>query len=300
MTAAPPHWTTIDWSAHTHSAVVSGRTVSYVDYGAGDTVVLVHGLGGSWQSWLENIPALGARYRVIALDLAGFGLSDPLPHESDMTAHVETVTGLLDSLALDDAMVVGHSLGGLVTLCVAMWRPDRVRAVALVSGGGIPLSAARLALILQGFRLFSLLIHLPGVASRVARHAVLRRVLLGPALGDWRSMSPELARIAIPLMAAPGFVSTARIGAAALAAVDPRLVRAQTLMIWGENDRILPVHSARAMVRQMPDAQLVELPGIGHCAMFEVPDEVNRLLLEFLDQHAHESVDERHRDERTG
>lgn len=299
MTTAP-HWTTIDWTQHERTATISGRTVSYVDYGVGDTVVLVHGLGGSWQSWLENIPALGTRYRVIALDLAGFGRSEPLPRDGEMADHVETVTGLLDSLGLDDAMVVGHSLGGLVTLCIAMWRPDRVRAVALVSGGGIPLSPARLALILQGFRVFSLLIHLPGVASTVARHAALRRILLGPALGDWRSMSPELARIAIPLMAAPGFVSTARIGAAALAAVNPRLVPMQTLMIWGENDRILPVHSARTMVRRMPDAQLVELPGVGHCAMFEVPDEVNRLLLDFLGKHAHESTDERPHDERTG
>lgn len=304
MTATAPHWTTIDWSEHTRTTTIARRAVTYVDYGHGDDVVLlVHGLGGSWQSWLENIPTLGEHHRVVAVDLAGFGGSDPLGDDGSIYDHVETLTGLLDVVGCREAVVVGHSLGGLVTLCLSLWQPHRVRGTVLVSGGGVPLSPFRLSIILTAFHAFSLVFSIPGVARTVAARAGLRRLLLWVALDDWRTMSPELAAIAVPLMNAPGFAATARAAAAALPAVRPDLVTTPTLLVWGRNDRILPLDAAEEMVAQLRDAELVSLDHVGHCAMFEAPGRVNELLLSFLGSdrlRPARTAEEGSTDERTG
>ena len=71
-------WQSIKWSRHTRDIMVDGRRVHYVDVGAGPAVVLIHGQGGCWQWWLRTIPTLAAQTRVIAVDLAGFGESDPI------------------------------------------------------------------------------------------------------------------------------------------------------------------------------------------------------------------------------
>src|SRR5207248_1155184 len=73
-----PSWREVRWSEHERQAALSGGTLSYVDYGAGEgpPVVMIHGLGGNWAAWLENIPAVATRRRVIAVDLPGFGRSE--------------------------------------------------------------------------------------------------------------------------------------------------------------------------------------------------------------------------------
>ena len=71
-------WTEVDWPEHVHDVSVLGSTTRYVDYGEGPPLLLIHGMAGSWQSWLANIPALGRHHRVITVDLPGFGGSEPL------------------------------------------------------------------------------------------------------------------------------------------------------------------------------------------------------------------------------
>src|SRR5262249_5776173 len=73
-------WLDVDWQEHLHSRSVNGARVNYVEMGQGPPVILIHGLSGCWQNWLENIPQLARRHRVIALDLPGFGESE-LPNE---------------------------------------------------------------------------------------------------------------------------------------------------------------------------------------------------------------------------
>lgn len=280
-----PDWREIDWSQHERTTTVFGLRLNYVDYGTGDVVLLVHGLGGSWQTWLENIPALGLDHRVIAVDLPGFGRSEALPPDAELADHVEALTDLLDRLHIPEAVVVGHSLGGLVTLCTASWKSDRVRALVLVSGGGVELSPVRLTLMLAMFRVFRTVFGIPGVATAVAARPFLRRLLLGAALGDWRSLSAELAAIQVPLMSSPGFIATARAAAAALPTVRPELIDTPSLLIWGRRDRFLPVAAARTLAVELPDARLEILDGVGHCAMFEAPESVNTLVLAFLEEH---------------
>src|SRR5215472_17188434 len=89
-------WRDVDWAGYEHDLTVAGSRLHYLDYAAGhyrggDIFVLAHGLGGRWQHWLENIPALAQRGRVIAVDLPGFGRSRPLPGQYSIDRFAETL-----------------------------------------------------------------------------------------------------------------------------------------------------------------------------------------------------------------
>jgi pimeloyl-ACP methyl ester carboxylesterase len=122
--------------------------IEYVDQGSGPVLLLVHGLGGNLQSWLANIPTLSARHRVIALDLPGFGRSDPLTAGVTMASYADVAIELLDRLGVASATFVGNSMGGLLTIEAAARHPDRVDAAVLACSGGIPLTTWRHRLVI--------------------------------------------------------------------------------------------------------------------------------------------------------
>ena len=98
---AEPDWREVDWPAHIHKVEIDGRMANYADLGSGDATpaVFVHGLGGQWQNWLENVPRAAVDRRVIAVDLPGFGLSEPLRDKVTMPAFGDFVNKLLDGSA---------------------------------------------------------------------------------------------------------------------------------------------------------------------------------------------------------
>src|SRR3954453_17727739 len=142
---AEPSWRQVDWPAHLHQAEIHGSTVNYVDIGEGDgdPIVFVHGLGGQWQNWLENIPRAAQERRVIALDLPGHGLS-PMPRkEITISGYGRTVNALCEQLGLGVVELVGNSMGGYIAAEMAIQFPQRVDRLILVSAAGI--SSAELA-----------------------------------------------------------------------------------------------------------------------------------------------------------
>src|SRR4051794_28160083 len=110
-----PDWRSIDWRPHLHAAVIAGRRVRYCDYGAGDgpPVVMIHGLGGSWQDWLENIPRIGKDRRVIALDLPGHGGGRKAGGENSVFGFCRCVGSFLEEVRVGGGVLVGHSDGGV-------------------------------------------------------------------------------------------------------------------------------------------------------------------------------------------
>jgi len=276
-----PLWTDIDWAPYVHHAEVAGASVEYVDYGSGPPLLLVHGMGGRWATWIANIPALGEHYRVIAVDLPGFGGSDPLPVGAGFTAYVDVLEGLLDKLGVPSVAVFGHSLGGLVSLTLAGTVPERVRCVVLVSGGGAPLTRLRLVAIQSAFRVLRLLFTAPGARWLLTRPAV-SRALLRPAVHDPRSIPDALIQVMVPSAITPGFLDAIRLGGAGLRSLDLAAVAAPALLVWGREDRILPLATAQELLSELPVACLVAIDRVGHCAMFEAPDEFERLAEDFL------------------
>src|SRR5918994_926877 len=148
-------WMSIDWPAMTRRLVIEGREVNVVDSGGSDKPVMlfVHGLSGTWQNWLLNIPAFLDTHRVIAPDLPGFGES-PMPREKiSIQGYARILDELLDALGVDSAVVVGNSMGGFVAAELALSFSTRVERLVLVSAAGtrgfVP---AMEALVSYGFR----------------------------------------------------------------------------------------------------------------------------------------------------
>jgi pimeloyl-ACP methyl ester carboxylesterase len=274
-------WQAIDWSQHIRKAVVRNRHVRYTDLGSGPTVLLIHGQGGSWEWWLRVLPTMAAKTRIIALDLAGFGESEPILGGDVFDEHVATAIDLLDQLGVTKATIVGHSMGGLVSLQIACLHPDRVSGLALVNGGGVAISPRRLALIVAGLRAFNAVIRKRRVADAVARNSALRTALHAAAVADRRSVSTALALEIVPHMGAPGFVASLEAAAAAVYRVSADNVASPSLVIWGTRDRILPLWAGRRLATEIPDASFVTLEGVGHCPMIETPEVLSRLITDF-------------------
>lgn len=274
-------WAEIDWTPHVRGAVVRGRHVRYVDVGRGRPVVLVHGQGGAWQWWLRVIPALASQVRVIALDLAGFGESEPVAAGDVFAEQVATVVGLLDELRLARATIVGHSMGGLVSLKVACEHPGRVEGLMLIDSGSNIISPARLRAILLGFRVFDLVFSVSAVPRAIARRRCLRRAFFALAVADRRCITRSLANELVPRMAAPGFIAGMEAAGKAVAEATPEAVRGPALVLWGREDRIVPLSSGRALTNAIPHARLVVLDQVAHCAMLEKPTETAALIADF-------------------
>jgi len=274
-------WQKIDWSQHSHDAVVCGRRVHYVDIGNGPAVVLVHGQGASWQWWLRVLPKMVTKTRTIALDLPGFGDSDSIINGDIFDEHAATINGVLDHLGLKSATIVGHSMGGLGTLRVARNHPDRVVGIVLVNSGGAPVGAVRLFAFRTVFVTFYAISRLPWVLPTIARTPYLPGALLTVAVADPRSLSPALTTRLITRLVTPGFVSTLKAGTAEVRRATVEEVQCPSLVIWGTKDQIVPVSQGKLLATKLSDARFVPIEGVGHCPMIEAPGELSDLITGF-------------------
>lgn len=279
--SAVVHWTAIDWDPFTANRLVDDLRMRYVDYGSGPALVLLHGMGASWHWWLENIPALARQHRVIAVDLPGFGNSEPLPAPAEMAMHAGAVFGLMDQLDIDSATVVGHSMGGLVALEMATAEPRRVQDLILVGSGGVPMTRRHLAAILVVVRTSTAVLRRPVVRRALVAKQWLRRLALRGGFHDPRAVSPELAALMMPLFGGPGSVDATAAAGRAVRAMEPSTVTCPVLLIWGKHDVMVPLRCAHDLDRLLTDSELIVIPEAGHTPMIEYPDEFNSAVLTY-------------------
>jgi pimeloyl-ACP methyl ester carboxylesterase len=220
--------------------------------GAGRPLILIHGLGGSSRCWARNVPALARFCRVHVIDLLGFGRS------RGQRFVLREAAGLLvrwmDQLGLGRASVVGHSMGGLITACLAAQFPERIEHLGLVAAAALPLERLSLP---QVWRLVRGLRRLPLTLLPVLGTDALRAgpVTLIQALRELRSTDIHLN----------------------LARID-----APTLIIWGEHDATLPLAVGRQLHRHLPQAAFLVLAGAGHHPMWDRPTAFNEAVMQFL------------------
>ena len=139
-----PDWLKVDWREHLHRVELPGAEVNYAEIGAGEPILFVHGLGGCWRNWLENLPHFGRTHRAIALDLPGFGDS-PMPSwPIDMPNYGRLIHDFCEKLGIDRvAALVGNSMGGFVSTEAVIERPSRFEKLVLVSAAGISFAEAQ-------------------------------------------------------------------------------------------------------------------------------------------------------------
>jgi pimeloyl-ACP methyl ester carboxylesterase len=283
---AEPDWRSIDWLSRLRQIEVGGTPVNYVDLGEGQSepIVFVHGLGGQWQNWLENLPRAALERRVIALDLPGFGLT-PMPQdEITIPGYGRCVDALCEQLDLGRVDIVGNSMGGYIAAEVAIQFPRRIDQLLLVSAAGITSSdIARRPIYTLGRIATALTTHLAAQDRAIAarpntRHLALELVARHPSL-----LRADLAYEGFFKGAGkPGFEAALR----ACLEYDfrDRLpdIRQPTLIVWGEKDSIIPVRDAHEFERLIPDSRKIVMKDTGHIPMAERPGAFNNVMMDFL------------------
>ena len=288
-----PDWRQIDWREHLHDAKVSGRRMRYVDIGTGEgtPVVFVHGLGGNWQNWLENLPAIAQHRRAIAMDLPGFGESEMPADKISITSYGRWVDELLERLELDRVAVVGNSMGGFIGAEMAISYAVRVDRLVLTAAAGITTTTLHRRPLLAGARIAAGAAAFAASRSReVVARPRLRHAVFGTVFRHPTRMPPDILIECVKGSGRRGFLPALD----ALTSYDftDRLpeVRCPTLLVWGNKDMLVPLRDADEYARHIPDARKVVFEDVGHVPMLERPRAFNEVLLEFLQDDGPERV----------
>src|SRR5713226_4336208 len=253
-----------------------GVRLRWFEAGEGETLLLVHGFGGAASNWAAVAPALARRSRVLVPDLPGHGGSTALPGPPErLDPYAERLALLLERAAAAPAVVVGHSLGGVVALRIALRRPELVRAVALAGSAGIG-SATRESE--RALTLASLVKPGKRISRRrrwFARNALLRRVAFGfVSVADPRALSPLVANA---FLAGSALHTDVRSAGDALVRDDPRVdlerVRCPALVLHGARDRQVPLPDGVEYARRL-GAPLRVIADCGHLLIGERPGAV--------------------------
>jgi pimeloyl-ACP methyl ester carboxylesterase len=269
-----------------------GDRVAYHDEGAGEPLLLIHGMGGTSNAWRAVMPTLAKKYRVIAPDLLGHGQSDKPRGDYSLGAFAVLLRDLLDALDIPQATIIGHSLGGGIAMQFAHQHRQYCRRIVLISSGGLGSELSR------GLRLLSL----PGselmlsvIASRPALRAsnALRARLASSGRDLSRFSEVERAHESLSSREnRQAFLRTLR------AVVDRRgqavsalnrldfIADLPVMIISGDSDSVIPVAHAHAAHQAMPHSRLHVLPGVHHHPPVEQPETVSDLIDEFIDATA--------------
>ena len=258
---------------------IEGRRIRYIDAGRGTAVIFVHGLGASMYAWRKNLaPVLAAGFRVVAFDNLGFGSSDKPAHGYTNAEYAHLLVALMDSLHVSDAALVGHSMGGAVVAEAAIRSPQRVSGLVLIDAAGPGTRDPRL------FRVARWPVIGPGLFACRGRWLVGR--LLKSTYADPDKVSDADVDQYYAPVADPGYGRALRgvLREFRFDALDGRLgaIAAPTLVLWGEEDRWIPIAAGRALAAQLPRSAFLSVRHAGHSVQEEVPDEVNRLIIKFL------------------
>jgi pimeloyl-ACP methyl ester carboxylesterase len=281
-------WLEIDWREHQRWVTVGDTPVNVIDLGEGDAIVFVHGLSGSWPNWLEQLPAFAEHHRVIAMDLPGFGYS-PMPDERiTISGYAHILDGLLQALGVSAATVVGNSMGGFVSAELAIAFPQRVERLVLVSAAGISTYRHRDVERIEPYlrRLAPMIAVYTGwtatQADWMARRPGLRNMTLGMVTRHPSRLPASLAAEQLRGAGKPGFMQALRANIDYPVAERLPEIACPTLIVWGDEDKVIPVADASVFEELIPDSRKVVFEGTGHMAMLERPAAFNELLSEFM------------------
>lgn len=282
-----PHWLGYDWTQHCRHTYVNDHKLNYIEVGdeSNPPLLFIHGLSGCWQNWLENILPFAADYRVISVDLPGFGGSDMPSDGITISGYGRCIHAFCEKLGLEAVQIVGNSMGGFIAAEIAIQFPELAERIVLVSAAGISVNAMRRDPLITVARMSG--------GAMAALFARRQSIVVRPGLrkfgmkvvathGDL--LRPELCYEVMSGVGKPGFAAATE----ALLTYDftERLpeIGCPTLIVWGRQDKLVPVRDAYEFERLIPGSRKVIMEDTGHVAMMERPKRFNTLLREFLNE----------------
>lgn len=286
----PKEFNQIDYGFPIHYVDVRNLRVGYVDQGSGDQVLLlIHGLGSNIKGWGRNIPELAKHYRVIAVDLPGYGLSSKDYYPYSLSFYAQVLTEMLTNLGIDKAVFVGHSMGGQISILAALEFPDRVSKLVLISPAGVEKFEEGEK---DWFR---------SVATPELTEDATTRTIDINVEHNFYEMPKEAAFMVTDRIQVKG-ASDFKMYAYAVAENIKGMVNEPTsdllknitqptLVLFGEQDGLIPnpylnggfTRDIGAIAkREIPNSTLVMVNKCGHFVQFEQPEVANKAILDFM------------------
>jgi len=268
--------------------LIDGDRLAFVRCGAGEPLVLIHGITTSSFIWDELLPILNVHHEVIAVDLLGTGASDrPVPSDCSLSAHADSVMSLVSELGFGEIHLVGHDIGGGIAQILSVRNPHRVSTLGLVNTVGYdywpvqPIVAMRTP-ILRQLAMASLDL---GMLRLVIRRAVHRKERITPAV--FERIRNE---IAVPSSRRAFLNSTRCLNNSDLTVIsgDLQKLPMPVLIVRGERDLYLSPEISNRLHREIPSSKLVTVPDGGHFIQLDEPQFLATTILE----HIQESQDE--------
>ena len=263
------------------SVAVGNLDIAYLrnqEVSAGDTIVMIHGFGANKDNWTRLAGHLTDDFNVYAIDLPGHGdSSKPLDIGYRLEDQAGYVARILDALSVDEAHVMGNSMGGAIAALYAANQPDKVKSVVLFSPAGILEYESELVkLVMEGDN--PLIPKQPGDFKRLMDFALEKEPFIPwPILGvmEERAIANrEVNEVIFAAIRDAGFESDFRNAITR--------IKAPVLVVWGKEDRVINYRNGEIFVAAIPDAWLEVMEGIGHAPMLEAPEESAQLFRQFI------------------
>lgn len=254
-----------------HDATVFGYKLHYRQAGEGPVVILLHGLGGDGSRWTATMNELAGDFRVIALDQIGFGASDKPLVNYNHGLLTEFLVEFMKSIGVSKASILGHSMGGFVGMYAAVHYPEVVDRLILLDGGGLANAprSAHLVQIQNGTTLaetreyFQLMFYDKSrVTEQMVRDNYVRRLQASYTIS--RMQEARAKNLSV------------------ISEEQARGIRAPTLIIWGQQDKLLDASIAGELNRVIPNSRVELIDQCGHIPQAEQPERFNQLVRDFL------------------
>jgi pimeloyl-ACP methyl ester carboxylesterase len=270
-----------------HTLEVNGQRMAYLDVGQGPPVILIHGFGGSMWQWEHQQRPLSTKFRLITPDLIGSGLSakPEIEYRPDQT--LQYFVAFMDALHIRQAALVGNSMGAGLAIGMAVAHPDRVSHLVLIDGLPAQVrerltspsikraldTAAPSWLASFGNWLFGGL-----MTQSILEEMVHDPALLTPAIIERSDRNRQRPGIIAPLLTVRDTLPLWEAGFAKRIGE----IRHPTLILWGEEDRVFPIHAGEELQRTITGSSMIRIPNAGHIPQWERPELANRAMIEFL------------------
>lgn len=270
--------------ASSHFVTWRNTSIHYTDEGSGMPLIFIHGYGGSHRNFEAITQILKNNFRIIRIDLPGFGLSD-MPQvktdESVIGVYRDYLGFILDSLSLDSVYVAGNSLGGWMALEAAVLRPEKVKKLILMCSAGYEIEKVQeqAAAIMQSK--FVKLLFLKGMPEYFTNQGATK------CFYDKEKINPEEVKINNELWNRAGNLSAAMLLVSSGEKPDTTLipkVACPTLIISGKEDRIVPFEHGKRFQRDIANSKLLIYDACGHIPMVEKPQQTADDILQFLNE----------------
>lgn len=253
--------------------LIFGQKVQYVEAGAGPTVILLHGLGGSWQSWHFNIGALAEKYHVVALDQIGFGKSDKPFVNYRIRTYVDFLDQFCKQLKIERATLVGNSMGGWIAAMFTASFPDRVDKLVLEDAAGYAPPKDFDTSVFYGLN----------PTTRAGMKILIAKVFYSKAFQTDAFIDQS---IAARLAAGDGYTINS-ITESIIRGEDylddiVKKIKRPTLLIWGRQDGLVPLAEGERFNKDIAGSKMIVIEECGHVPNLEKPGEFNAAVLKFL------------------